>query len=133
MSCDFAVWFPARRLTNEQAGELYAQLCEGDTRGVRSSPAVEAFYGELTAKHPDLDAAPEDRVDQCPWSVPCDRSPGHVIMSCVWSQAAYVEKLVRDLARKHGLAVYDAQAGAVTYPETPKAPGSGGTPPLKFW
>jgi hypothetical protein len=136
VSCDFAVWFPNRRLTNEQAGAFYALLCEGETAGVKAAPAVDAFYAELTAKHPEIDDVPADRVDDvdlCPWSVPFDRSTGHVIMSCVWSKAAYVEGLVKELARKHGLAVYDPQSGAVTYPDSPKAPATGGGSPMRFW
>jgi hypothetical protein len=44
-------------------------------------------------------------------------------MSCVWSKATYVGGLVRDLARKHGLAVYDPQSDKVIYPD-----GSAGRP-----
>jgi hypothetical protein len=136
MSCDLAVWFPHKRLTNEQAGALYSQLCEGNTAGVKAAPAVDAFYREITAKHPEIDSVPSNRIgdtDLCPWSVPFDRSPGHVIMSCVWSKAGYVDGLVRELARKHGLAVYDPQAGTVTYPEPPKAPGPPSGAPMRFW
>ena len=136
MSCDFAVWFPHRRLTNEQAGALYAQLCEGTTAGVKGSPAVDAFYEEITARHPELDSVPADRIDDkdlCPWSVAFDRSPAHLIMSCVWSKADYVEGLVRELARKHGLAVFDPQSGTVTYPESPRAPSPPSGSPMRFW
>jgi uncharacterized membrane protein YuzA (DUF378 family) len=38
-------------------------------------------------------------------------------MSCLWSKATYVHQLVQDLARKHGLAVYDPQSDVVTYPD----------------
>jgi hypothetical protein len=38
-------------------------------------------------------------------------------MSCVWPKATYVHQLVRDLARKHGLAIYDPQSDLVTYPD----------------
>jgi hypothetical protein len=136
MSCDFAVWFPSKRLTHAQAGALYSQLCEGNTAGVKTAPAVDAFYEEITAKHPELDDVPDDRIDDkdlCPWSVPFDRSPGHLIMSCVWSKASYVEDLVRELARKHGLAVFDPQSGTVIYPESPKAPSPPSGSPMRFW
>jgi hypothetical protein len=119
MSCDFAVWHPGRRLTNEQAGELYRQLCGGITKGVVSHPAVDAFYNEITAKHPEIDDITDEEIDDsdlCPWSVAFDRSPGHLIMCCVWSKADYVGRLVREMARKHGLAVFDPQAGEIIYP-----------------
>jgi hypothetical protein len=122
MGSDFAVWFPTRRLTNEQAGELYGQLCEGNTRGVRPSPAVDAFFEELTSS-----------TDPAVWSVPFERSAGHVVMSCIASKSAEVGRLVRKLALQHGLAVYEPDPGVVTYPEKPKGPVKEGTPPMRFW
>jgi hypothetical protein len=120
MSCDLGVWYPQKRIGNKEAGELYARLCDGDSSGVVRHPAIDAFYAELTARHPEIDAIPKERIDDhdyCPWSCKIDHSPGHVIMSCVWSKATYVGQLVRDLARKHGLAVYDPQSDVVVYPD----------------
>ena len=97
MSCDFGVWFPHERLSDKEAGEVYARLCEGDVDTVQSHPAVEAFYEALTAIHPEIDTIPEERIDDhdyCPWSCALDRSPAHVIMPCVWSQADRVHRLV---------------------------------------
>lgn len=119
MSYDLAVWFPDRRLSDEEATELYARLCDGDTGGVTPHPTVDAFYRELTQLHPEIDAIPEDRIDDtdyCPWSVAHSRSAGHVIMSCVWSKAEYVDGLVRRLAGAHGLVVYDPQEGTISPP-----------------
>src|SRR5260370_1074011 len=120
MSCDFAVWFPDRRLDDAEAGRVYRRLCDGVTDDIVPNPAIDAFYEDLTAKHPEIDDIPEEEIDNhdlCPWSIKLDRSPGHVIMPCVWSKADYVDQLVRTLARKHGLAVYDPQAGRIIYPE----------------
>lgn len=119
MSCDFAVWAPNPKLDDESAQRLYEALCEGDDAGVEPSPAVDAFHAELTKKHPEIDDVAEDQLDDldlCPWSIAMDRSPGHLIMCCVWSRAAYVEGLIKDLARKHGLTVYDPQTGTMTSP-----------------
>jgi hypothetical protein len=127
MSCDYAVWYPEKRLSDDEARELYLRLCDGDTSGVVAHPAVDAFYTELTAKHPEIDTIPEDRIDDhdyCPWSCKLDRSSGHVIMACVWPKADYVGELVGTLARKHGLALYDPQSERVTYPDG----STGGTP-----
>ena len=99
---------------------MYARLCDGDTSGVVAHPGVEAFYKELTARHPEIDTIPEERIDDhdyCPWSCKLDYSPGHVIMPCVWPKATYVGQLVEELARKHCLAVYDPQSDRVTYPD----------------
>lgn len=125
MSFDLGVWYPERRMGNEEARELYARLCDGDTSGVVPHPAVDAFYAELTARHPEIDTVAEERIDDhdyCPWSCALDHSPGHVIMPCVWSKATNVGELVQELARKHGLAIYDPQSDVVTYPD-----GSTGT------
>jgi len=120
MSFDLAVWYPEKRISDEEARELYVRLCDSDTSGVVAHPAVDAFYAELTAKHPEIDTIPEERIDDhdyCPWSCRLERSPSHVITCCVWPKATYVGQLVESLARKHGLAVYDPQSDRVTYPD----------------
>jgi len=89
----------------------------------------------LTAKHPEIDTVPDDRIDDhdyCPWSCALDRSPGHVIMACVWSKAEYVDGFVRAMARKHGLAVFDPQAGTISYPEA-SGEKSAKKPWWRFW
>lgn len=120
MSFDLGVWFPQKRISNREASELYARLCDGDITSVTPHPAIDAFYAELTKRYPEIDTIPEERVgdyDYCPWSCSLDHSPSHVIMACVWSRAKYVEELVENLARKHGLAVFDPQSDEVTYPD----------------
>jgi len=132
LSCDHAVWFPSRHLSNEEAGALYVRLCDGDTSGVAPNSAIDAFYEELTAKHPQIDDIAEDRIDDhdyCPWSIAFDRSPGHLIMCCVWSRADYVSGLLKELARKHGLALYDPQSERIWYPEATTST----KPWWKFW
>jgi predicted nucleic acid-binding protein len=125
MSFDLGVWFPDKRITNDEAGKLYLRLCDGDTSGVVPNPAVDEFYAELTAKHPEIDTIPLDKIDDhdhCPWSCKLDRSPAHVIVCCVWPKATDIGRLLENLARKHGLALYDPQSDLVTYPD-----GSTGT------
>lgn len=122
MSCDYAVWYPHKRLSDVEAGALYLALCDGDTSGVREHPAVDAFYAELVAKHPQIDDLPEGQLDDhdlCPWSIAFDRSPGHLIMCCVWSKADDVGDLLKTLAIKHGLALYDPQSDRIHYPDAP--------------
>jgi hypothetical protein len=134
MSYDLGVWYPRQRLTNEEAGKLYVGLCEGTVEDPPAHPAIEAFYQELTAQHPEIDTIPEDRIDDhdyCPWSCALDHSPGHVIMPCVWSQADHVDRVVRELARKHGLAVFDPQTGLISYGDKPER--SDKKPWWKFW
>ena len=126
MSFDLGVWYPDKRITNEEAGKLYLRVCDGDTSGVVPNPAVDAFYTELTAKHPEIDEVPREKTndrDYSPCSCKLDRSPGHVIMCCVWPKATDVGQLVESLARNYGLALYDPQSDPFTYPD-----GSTGTP-----
>ena len=125
MSFDLGVWYPQKRIGNEEARKLYVRLCDSDTGGVVPHPAIDAFYRELTAKHPEINTIARETIgdhDLCPWSCMLDHSPAHVIMSCVWSKATEIHRLVQDLAGKHGLAVYDPQSDVVTYPD-----GSTGT------
>ena len=99
---------------------MYLRLCDGDARALAPHPSIDAFYAELTARHPEIDTIPKEKSDDhdyCPWSCKLDYSPSYVIMCCVWSKASYVHELVRVLARKHGLALYDPQSERVTYPD----------------
>jgi hypothetical protein len=120
MSFDLGVWYPQNRIPNKEATELYVRLCDGDASGIVGHPAVDAFYAQLTAKYPEIDTIPEEKIDDhdyCPWSCKLDHSPSYVIMSCVWPKATSVHQLVKDLARKHGLALYDPQSEEVFYPD----------------
>src|SRR3954467_12166170 len=134
MSFDLAVWQTQKRLTDSEAEHLYVELCQSNVGGVTAYPGVDRFYAELTAKHPEIDTVPDDRIedhDYCPWSCALDRSPGHVIMPCVWSKAEYVDGFGRELARKHGLAVFDPQSGTISYPDS--APKQERRPWWRFW
>ena len=137
MSFDLAVWYPDRRLSADEANGRYAHLCEGNVDDVVEHAAVHAFYDELVAKHPEIDDVPEDRIDDheyCPWSVAMDRSPGHIIMCCVWSRAEYVRSLVGQLASKHSLVLYDPQEGTATYPSgSASSAGMKRKSRWKFW
>lgn len=99
---------------------MYIRLCDGNTSGIEPHPAIDAFYAELIAMHPEIDTIPAERIgdhDYCPWSCKLDHSHAHVIVSCVWSKATYAGQLVENLARKHGLALYDPQSDEVIYPD----------------
>jgi len=47
MSFDLGVWYSEHPLTNEEAGDLYARLCEEGPILPCENPAVAAFYEEL--------------------------------------------------------------------------------------
>ncbi len=124
MSFDLCVWHPHQLFSDAEAGKVYRDLCASRRQGVRAHPAVDAFYAELIRLQPESDTVPEELVDDteyCPWSSALDRSHGHVLLCCVWSQAARVANLVGIRAAKHGLLVYDPQEGRVYYPTLPSA------------
>ncbi|MEJ8302291.1 hypothetical protein [Saccharibacillus sacchari] len=121
MSFDLAVWYPSKQLTDKEAGDLYLQLCEGIVDDVMPHEAINNFYLEITSLHPEIDDVPEHEIgnfDVSPWSVAFDRSPGHLIMCCVWSKAEYVEELVIKTALKHSLAIYNPQTSQYLLPGT---------------
>jgi hypothetical protein len=125
MSFDLAVWYSDVASTSEQAGEIYANLCDGKRMASGGSASVNAFYDELIAKWQEIDSVPKefiDDLDRCPWSCALDHSPTHVVMSCVWSRAPMVVVFVAELAAKHGLVLFDPQGGTVILPPHLNAP-----------
>jgi hypothetical protein len=135
MSCDYAVWQSERPLTDDEAGRIYQRLCESWPHLEGHSPELQAFYDELTARWPEIDTLPEDRVgdfDYCPWSCALDHSGMAVVMACVWPKANKVGDFVQQLAAKHGLVFYDPQSDLVIMPArltSLTCPTSPGSPP----
>jgi len=119
MSYDLAVWYPSRHVSDEEALQQYQPLCDENLSGLESQSSIENFYLELSSIHPEIDDVPEDKIedfDFSPWSVAHDRSDRHIITCCVWSYADYVHDFVLNLAKKHGLAVFDPQLTKIHYP-----------------
>jgi hypothetical protein len=54
MSFELAVMNVQKSITSAEAGELYAELCEGNVDVVASSENIDSFYQELTSKYPDI-------------------------------------------------------------------------------
>jgi hypothetical protein len=119
MSYDLAVWYPDRRLSEDEALARYHALCNKDLGDLTPHPSIGRFYLELYKIHPEVDDVPDEKRDDfdfSPWSIEHDFSDRHMILSCVWSQADHVHDLVIDLAKKHGLAVFDPQLTKIHYP-----------------
>ncbi|MGY6516875.1 hypothetical protein ACXIU3_23320 [Vibrio parahaemolyticus] len=120
MSFDIAILSLENRITNAEASEIYAETLEGNYSNVAKNAAIEDFYRELTAIHPEIDDIPDDKaedIDFCPWSCEFDKSAAYVIISSVWSKSDYVYDLVQSLAVKHNLALFSPQAEIVVYPD----------------
>lgn len=112
MSWTCAVWHSNSVKSKEDAEKLYEKLCINDTSLIGPTQRIQDFYEELTAKHPEVDDVSEDEInnlDICPWSIAFDKSEGHIIMSCVFSRAEYINGLILELAQKYELSFYDPQ------------------------
>ena len=130
MSFDLSVWYSSRPVLPEEAGPFHVALCERRHDGVESSPHVRRFVDELTARYPQIDDVPEDKVDECPWTIAFDQSEGHVIMCIAGSKAGEMKPIVQGLAAKHGLVCYDPQVDEV---HNPPGPGPALQTPRRPW
>ncbi|EHW0638391.1 hypothetical protein L3I77_004903, partial [Vibrio vulnificus] len=77
MSFDIAILSLEKRVSNAEASEIYAEILEGNYSNVAKNAAIEDFYRELTAIHPEIDDIPDDKtedIDFCPWSCEFDKS-----------------------------------------------------------
>ncbi len=117
MSCDLAVWHYDRRLSEKEALQRYTTLSEDPASLAGKSEAVDAFYAELTAKYPEINAAPEPPEGISPWSCPIDKTGSALVMAFVWPRANEVSDFVIALAKKHGLVVNDPQSERTIYPD----------------
>lgn len=119
MSFDLAVWKSSTQMTDEKAQSIYLLLGESDPAELLTDSAINDFYRDLVARYPERATVPDEQMDDydfCPWSCAIDRTDSHVLISCVWPQAENVERFVRSLAARYGLALYDPQLRKVFYP-----------------
>ena len=107
MTFDVGVWHSEITVSSGEASHIYASLCRGERpgRGVAPSPAVNAFYQELTGEWPEIESICK-----------LNRSDDHVALSCDWSKAEEVCLLIQHLAEKHGLLFFDPQSEEVYLP-----------------
>ena len=120
MSFDLGVWHTRTPVSDTEAAEVYVHLCEDWPYLEGDSQSVTAFYDELTARWPEIDTVPDEKIDDhgyCPWSCALCHSGMAVVMSSVWSMADDVFAFVSSLARKHKLVLFDPQSGTVSLPE----------------
>jgi hypothetical protein len=67
----------------------------------------------LTARHPQIDDATEDEVDDCPWTCDFDISENMCIMNIRWSDVEVIVPEVVAFAEDCGLLCYDPQNGTI--------------------
>ena len=108
MTFDGGIWYSEISISSGEASHIYAALCRGEipSRGVIPSPAVNAFYEELTGEWPEIESICK-----------LNHSDAYVVLSCEWSKAKEVHLLLRYLAAKHGLIFFDPQSEEVYLPD----------------
>lgn len=112
MGWNCAVWHSNSIKNKEDAEKLYNKLCKGDTSLIGPTQRIQDFYEELTERHPEVDDVSDEEIsdlDLCPWSTAFDKSEGHIIMSCLYSKADYINDYVQELAKKYELSFYEPQ------------------------
>jgi hypothetical protein len=115
VSLDIGVFYTTRPLTNHDASKIYSALCGGgeDPPRIEASPSVAKFLVELRKHYPDIDAASEKEIENCPWACAHDISESAVLCSMVASKYLDAAELVTNLAQKYGLVCYDPQSGHI--------------------
>lgn len=116
MSFDLGIWHSEKSVSSDEASRIYASLCrqEKPHRALTASPAVSAFFEELTGVWPDTSAR---KTSESPWAHALQHSADHVLLSCEWTRAEEVFTLVQQLAEKHGLVFFDPQSEEVYLPD----------------
>lgn len=111
-----AVWHTYDTPTPEEASSLYLMRAREKIK-TKWHPSIEAFYGDLCRRYPELDDLEEDDVDQSPWSCAHDRSDGYLVM-CLndGNHLPQAAKFVFELAARHGLICFDPQGPTLSVP-----------------
>ena len=125
-SYDLGIWQSEGPLSAAEASHIYSAFCRGENppRVPRNSPAVTAFYADLTTQWPDAQSSDDPRKrkhtgtpDLGPWAAPINHTDSRVLLSCHWSAAETVCAFVDRLANHHGLVLFDPQTEEVYLPE----------------
>jgi hypothetical protein len=130
MSVDLAVWHGDTVLSVKEASAVYLRLCKQKWIPTERHPSVDAFYGELCGRYPEIDTLPEDEADECPWSCAHDRSGLHVIICMNYGEhLGEAAQFVIDLAATHRLICFDPQGPNLYLPPNLKPKRSR----FRFW
>ena len=111
-----AVWQADVAPTPNEALSYYQKL--GEERAVSKwQPNVEAFYGDLCGRYPEIHSLDEEALDQSPWACAHDKSDGYLIM-CLndGDHLAETATFVFQLAANHGLVCFDPQGLTLSLP-----------------
>ena len=73
---------------------LYEMICQGDTSLVGDIDLIDEFYEELNSKK---------------FNVEVNRGKGFVIIGCSFEDAEYLNDVIPQLAKAHGLSYFEPQ------------------------
>ena len=73
---------------------LYEMICQGDTSLVGDIDLIDEFYEELNSKK---------------FNVEVNRGKGFVIIGCMLEDAEYLNDIISEMAKSHGLSYFEPQ------------------------
>ncbi len=111
MSFDLAVWHEAEVISAAKAQAKYEIAV--DLVATPTNERVVEFIRSLTEHHPQIDDAPEDELDECPWTCEFNCSENMCIMNIRWSDLEEIVPVIVALAEECGLLCYDPQSGTI--------------------
>ena len=99
MSYDVAVFSGRRPLTLAQAADAYQRLADeiNPAEVVEADARIDEFVAEITRTRPQIDDLPKHKIDESPWSIGFEHSPGYAVSSVVWSA---VDEVSRSTSRR---------------------------------
>lgn len=109
MSCDYIVWHSPTELDDEAATEIAMAIGDGDVSTIKAHPSLNTFYEELISIHPEIDHLTQRELEKSPWASTLERSSAYILINCRWHRAKYAFGVIKKLAHKHGLCMFDPQ------------------------
>ena len=89
-----AVWNSDSVSSAVGAQVLYEMICEGDTSLVGDIDLIHEFYEELNSKKFNIEA---------------NKGKGSVIIGCSFENAEYLNEVIPQIAKAHGLSYFEPQ------------------------
>ncbi len=116
MSFDLGFWHEDQPITAEQALQVYVQLCESNDTAVKPHPNIALFLQEISQHYPPISDSPVEKLEECPWSVLWDTTPGSVIFCMTWPAGRKLASLFIQMAHKYDLVCCNPQHNEVYLP-----------------
>jgi hypothetical protein len=111
VSFDLLVWNPGRRIDESDAQREYEVLAQRLESEGSVDPRLAAFMEELAAQFPGIESCVnDDDYDHCPWADEFGNPASFAILCMRWGWQKEPSRVIVELARKHGLTVYDPQS-----------------------